>query len=79
MVIFWGTFKIGNTSANLVAVFPGVNCTVISDTYGTYLEDWAVADYEILLAWQDNGREQIQTRGCLECFCTAEIGASNID
>ena len=69
-LIFWVTMQIGRKSANVLGIFPEVNCDVIERTYGKKLEQYAIEDMETILAWKDNlYREKIKTRGCIECFC----------
>ena len=45
---------IGRKSANVLGIFPQVDCDVISQTYGKNLEQYAIQDMETILAWKDN-------------------------
>ena len=54
VVFFFFTFKIRATSADVFDLFPETNCDNIFTAYGDQLDYWAVADYELIAAWNED-------------------------
>jgi hypothetical protein len=65
---FYITYVIAFKAAQVQVVFPARDCTAITTPYGSYLEEYAAADYDYI-----NANRGVVSTGCLQCFCDAEL------
>jgi len=49
-------------------VFPPQDCEAIKLSYGSFLEEYAIQDYNYITA----NLGKVST-GCLQCFCTQQL------
>jgi len=63
-------FAISKYAARIAAVFPAKNCADIQDNYGDSLEQYAIKDYNYIVA---NDGKGVQSSGTLPCFCKQQM------
>lgn len=59
-------FVISAYSAKMASIFPVVNCSGVQASYGDLFQQYAVNDYDYIIA---NNGEGVQSSGTLPCFC----------
>lgn len=67
-VCFWATYRIAYRAAAVQVVFPARDCTSLIDSYGTYLETYAIQDYTYTVSYPG----KVST-GCLQCYCDQQL------
>ena len=61
------TLKIARARKVFTNIFPTRNCQTFINSYGDYFEEYAIRDFDYIIANKD-----AQSSGCLQCFCTEQ-------
>jgi hypothetical protein len=65
---FYLTYVIARSAADVAKVFPPQDCEAINLSYGSFLEEYAIQDYNYITA----NLGKVST-GCLQCFCAQQL------